>query len=219
MRPWKRRPQCLACVAVLCALAANAWCFLHHMLGPGPESDRGEAVQARRALLASLVAGFPAPAVAFRNSKPKAIKAGEAMPDLDPDYPPAPSDDPWIRGLQAKSWEREPITRTRFYLMDEMTKIQPNPFGEKKDMIRWNEDPVKWDVVSAQDRRTAENLGPTLGYPDLTSDAMGWQSYIYTAAEDRDWAAKNLNITQTIELDKPFQEQLKLIRSRKFGVD
>jgi len=166
-----------------------------------------------------VASGLPAAAVAEpRNQLPKYIKAGDPLPDLDPNYPPAPSETPWIRELQKKSWEREPILRTRFYLMDEMTKIQPNPFGERKDMVRWTEDPVKWDVLTADDLKTAEKYGKVFLDEDLTSEDMGWRSYIYTAAQDRDWVAKNCNITQTIELTKAFQEQLELIKSRKFGL-
>eukprot|EP00435_Cladocopium_sp_Y103_P009471 s4476_g2.t1 len=108
-------------------------------------------------------------------------------------------------------------SKTRFYLMDEMTKIQPNPFGEKKDMVRWTEDPVKWDVLTAEDLKTAERYGKVLVDQDLTNEDMGWKSYIYTATQDRDWVAKNCNITQTVELTKAFQEQLELVRSHKFG--
>lgn len=198
-------------------LAASALpCFIHEALRPGASTD---AVEARRGLLMGLLlSSFPAAAAAEpRNSLPKYIKAGDPLPDLDPNYPPAPSEIPWIRELQKKSWEREPILRTRFYLMDEMTKIQPNPFGEKKDMVRWTEDPVKWDVLTAEDLKTAERYGKVLVDQDLTNEDMGWKSYIYTATQDRDWVAKNCNITQTIELTKAFQEQLELVRSHKFG--
>ncbi|OLP99989.1 hypothetical protein AK812_SmicGene17400 [Symbiodinium microadriaticum] len=145
------------------------------------------------------------------------IKPGDNLPDTDPLYPPAPSKDPMIRELQRRSWEEEPFTRTRFYLADEMLKVQPNPFGERYEMVRWAKDPVKWDVFKAVDLKIAREVGRILIDQDLTLEEEGWQSYIYLSEKDQDWVMKNCPKTQTIELTKEFQEQLDQIRSHKFG--
>lgn len=73
--------------------------------------------------------------------------------------------------------------RTRFYIQDELLKLQQgahwfrrwrrrlsrsyNVFGERKEAVRWAEDPVKFDVVSGQDLKTAASYGKVLVDMDL----------------------------------------------------
>mmetsp|Transcript_82971 Transcript_82971/g.231498 ORF Transcript_82971/g.231498 Transcript_82971/m.231498 type:complete len:233 (-) Transcript_82971:86-784(-) len=137
--------------------------------------------------------------------------------ERDPDSPPVPSSDPFIRRLQAKSWALEPYSRTRIYLEAVKRKIQPNPFMNKKYFVRWAPDLNSFDVLNEKSRNEAVDLGKILKDNDLSNDGDEFEAFTYASEEDRAWVKKNLPVDDAfIELPSKLVETIKKIKSQKF---
>mmetsp|Transcript_45039 Transcript_45039/g.144304 ORF Transcript_45039/g.144304 Transcript_45039/m.144304 type:complete len:285 (-) Transcript_45039:112-966(-) len=139
----------------------------------------------------------------------------------DRNMPPKPSLDPGIRKLQEKSWNKEPYSRMRQYLMPRGAQLRgeaniSNPF-EITRFVRWPDDENRYDIVSKDVLKEAKELGKIIDDESISAAGDDFRSWLYVSPADRDYVQDKLNAERTEVLPQILIENIALVRSRKFG--
>uniref|UniRef100_A0A6T1IIG6 Uncharacterized protein n=1 Tax=Alexandrium monilatum TaxID=311494 RepID=A0A6T1IIG6_9DINO len=207
------RPATATGLLVALALAGRCLCWASP---PGP--SRRSAAAAGAAAAAAALAGIAPAAHADQFILPY-MKPGnpDKLDYRDPDFPPVPDEDPFVRKLQAKSWAMEPIIRTRLFLMEEKRRVQPNPFADYKFFVKRVDSSTQWDVLDEASWKSASELGKVLLDNDLSFRREEWESFVYATDKDQEWVARNLNVTDIVEMPPELVEKIRLIGTRKFA--
>lgn len=142
------------------------------------------------------------------------------VPSRDMDTPPEPDKNDFIRKLQEKTWEMQPVIRTREYLFRTFQeKYQPNPFAsqaEQRFAVRQASNKDAWDVLDNASFQENFGLGKIIIDTELTS--KDFTTYAYTSSVDQDAVRKAATPCGAIELPTDLKQRIELIKSRKFGV-
>mmetsp|Transcript_70015 Transcript_70015/g.161962 ORF Transcript_70015/g.161962 Transcript_70015/m.161962 type:complete len:233 (+) Transcript_70015:31-729(+) len=204
--------------APICAGLLLLWA-----VAPAPQAPAGHCWSfpaSRRSSFAvglTALAGLAPPAKAERFEL-SYLKPGnpKEIEYRDPDVPPVPDENPFIRKMQAKSWAMEPIIRTRLYIMNEKRRVQPNPFADKKFLVKWANDSTRFDVLNEKAYNEASSLGKVLKDEELSYAREDFDCYMYASPQDQEWVNTKLNVYSTIALPEELLKTLEKLRSQKF---
>jgi len=194
-----------------------------------PTPRRSAAATAVIAAIAAAV-GSPDAALAKKKKKKKEEEekkfelaylpapntSGTVFPDYD--NPPTPDENPVIRELQRKSWERQPEIRIKEWLQVNM-KTNTTIFlaFTPKYPVRYVSDSSRFDLMEKPSLKEAITLGKILQDPAFDFKNEEFKSWVYAAAKDEEWSATNLNITATLQMPDTLLKRIARLRSLKFG--
>lgn len=198
-----------------------AWCS-------APTLRRSAAAAATSAAIAAAM-GAPDAALAKRKKKEKENQftlsylpapniSGVEYPDYD--NPPKPDENPYIRELQRKSWERQPEIRVKDWLQAELRQSNVTnifTFTNQKYPVRYASDSTRFDILGKSSFSEASNLGKILEDPALDFPNDEFKCWMYATAKDEEWSSKNLDIMLTLQMPDALVKKIARIRSLKFG--
>lgn len=193
-----------------------------------PLTNRRSAAAA--ATSAAIAAAMGAPDAASAKKKKKKEEQFQlsylAAPNISdvqyPDYdnPPIPDENPYIRNLQRKSWERQPEIRIKDWLTAELRQENITnifTFTNQKYPVRYVSDGSRFDILDKSSFQEATTLGKILDYPLLDFPNDEFKCWVYAAAKDEEWSAKNLKIIASLQMPDELLKRIERIRSLKFG--
>uniref|UniRef100_A0A7S1W0W4 Uncharacterized protein n=1 Tax=Alexandrium catenella TaxID=2925 RepID=A0A7S1W0W4_ALECA len=132
-----------------------------------------------------------------------------------PPTPPTPSKDPFILGLQKKSWAVEPFSRQRLYLKAMSQRLGVGMLNPKY-FVHWTADSYKYDVLDQKPWEEAKANGKIILDSDMCDSGSETVVFIYAKPEDRKWVEDNVGISDLIECPEELVQAIEKIKATPF---
>jgi len=172
---------------------------------------------------AALTAAMVAAVLGFLVAVPGAMATiggpGWEVRNVMPVEAPVPDENPFIRQLQAKSWQMEPVLRQRNFLKAMKNRLfQKGELGffQPKYFVHWGEDSFKYDILEQKNYNEAQKLGRIRVDADMTEPNEELPVFVYTKPTDQNWVAENLGVFDLVEIPDELQVAIQEIRSIPF---
>lgn len=149
-------------------------------------------------------------------------RADWGVRNLMPTDPPVPSDNDFIRSLQKKSWELEPVFRTRLYLKAVKQKL--SMAGELglfnyKYFVRYPNEPYKFDILDEPNYKEAVKSGKVFEDSVYSNPGDEVAVFLYKSPADQEWVYTNLQVCDKVVLPDELIANIEEVKRRKFNPD
>jgi len=216
-----------AAVAGLSAPFSWAWAAGSSLRSGAEQRDRASAPTARAA--SSPSSSDHLPALGRRSAASAALLAAlgaapaargyEGVRNTPDPFSPDPSDNPFIRKLQAKTWAMQSSIRQRAWLKAMMKQRQDNKFYAPFSIVRWSNngnDQYKYDILEDGNFKEANTQGKVLAEQEMSDPLNDLVVYVYVNDEARDYTQKTVGVYDTIECPDDLIEAIAEVKKNPF---